>query len=74
VDKFKKKLKLHNFKYGHENMSQGTVNHIDPTTIEKKFFSQVPKFMIKQLYHKIYKIDFEMLGYIYPQQHIDMGY
>lgn len=55
-------------------MSQDTVNHIDPTTIEKKFFSQVPKFMIKQLYHKIYKIDFEMLGYIYPQQHIDMGY
>ena len=38
------------------------------------FYSQIPKKLIKQLYDDIYKPDFEMFRYEYPQQYIDMGY
>ena len=42
--------------------------------IDEQFFKQLPKDVIKQLYDKIYKPDFEMLGYEYPTEYINMGY
>ena len=48
--------------------------HLDALEVDRQFFSKVPKNLIKQLYDNIYKPDFEMLGYEYPQKYIDMGY
>ena len=42
--------------------------------IDQQFFSKLPKDLIKQLHDNIYQPDFEMLGYEYPQEYIDMGY
>ena len=42
--------------------------------IDEQFFKQLPKDLIKQLYDKIYQPDFEMLGYEYPNEYINMGY
>ena len=39
----------------------------------KDFWGRLSKQMIKQLY-SVYKIDFEMLQYEYPQKYIDMGF
>ena len=39
----------------------------------KNFYNRLPKKIIKQLY-SVYKIDFEMFQYVYPQEYIDMGY
>ena len=58
----------------HDNKSPEHVHHKDPKVVEKEFFRLLPKSMIMELYEKIYKIDFEMLGYSYPQEQIDMGY
>ena len=38
------------------------------------FYAQLPKHLIRQLYDDIYRPDFEMLGYEYPQKYIEMGY
>ena len=40
----------------------------------KYFFEKVPRTLIKKLYDDVYKTDFEMFGYKYPQEYIDMGY
>ena len=42
--------------------------------IDEQFFSKLPKDLIKQLYENVYQPDFEMLGYEFPQEYIDMGY
>ena len=42
--------------------------------IDRQFFEKLPKDLIKQLYDNIYKPDFEMLGYEYPTEYINMGY
>ena len=47
---------------------------LKPIEIDQQFYSQLPKKLVKQLYDDIYKADFEMLGYEYPQEYIDMGY
>ena len=39
----------------------------------KNFYRRLSKKIIKQLY-SVYKIDFEMFQYVYPQEYIDMGY
>ena len=41
--------------------------------VDKNFFKEIPRRLIKQLYDKIYKVDFEMFGYKYPFQQIQMG-
>ena len=48
--------------------------HLDALEIDRQFYSQLPKKSIKQLYDKIYGTDFQMLGYKYPQEYIDMGH
>ena len=45
----------------------------DALGIDRQFYSQLPKDLIKQLYDTIYEPDFQMLGYEYPQEYIDMG-
>ena len=45
----------------------------DALDIDRRFYSELPKYMIEQLYDTIYEPDFRMLGYEYPQQYIDMG-
>ncbi len=45
----------------------------DPTLRAKKFFDQLPRSAIIQLYHA-YKIDFDMFGYAEPKDYIEMGY
>ncbi len=45
----------------------------NPTVRAKKFFSQLPRSVIIQLYHA-YKIDFDMFGYDEPKEYIEMGY
>ena len=45
----------------------------DPDTRARKFFSQLPRSIIIQLYHA-YKIDFDMFGYQEPKKYIEMGY
>ena len=39
----------------------------------KDFWERLSKQMIKELY-TVYKIDFEMFQYEYPQEYIEMGY
>ena len=34
---------------------------------------QLPKDHIRELYDIVYEPDFQMLGYEYPQEYIDMG-
>ena len=41
--------------------------------VDKNFFKEIPRRLIKQLYDKIYKVDFEMFGYKYPSEQIQMG-
>ena len=48
-----------------ENMSLMRANKI--------FFNQVPQRLTEDLY-QLYKIDFDLLGYEYPQHYINMGY
>ena len=45
----------------------------DPDDRARKFFSQLPRSIIIQLYHA-YKIDFDMFGYEEPKKFIEMGY
>ena len=45
----------------------------DAFSIDRRFYSELPRYLIKQLYDAIYEPDFRMLGYEYPQQYIDMG-
>ena len=45
----------------------------DPDARARKFFSQLPRSIIIQLYHA-YKIDFDMFGYEEPKKYIEMGY
>ena len=47
--------------------------NMDALGIDRQFYSQLPKNLIKQLYDTIYEPDFQMLGYEYPQEYIDMG-
>ena len=42
--------------------------------IDKQFYSKLPKVLIQKLYYKIYETDFQMLGYEYPDEYIEMGY
>ena len=46
---------------------------INKIQLVKDFWSRLSKQMIKELY-TVYKIDFEMFQYGYPQEYIDMGY
>ena len=41
--------------------------------VDRNFFKEVPKPLIRDLYDKIYKIDFDMFGYEYPNDQISMG-
>ena len=41
---------------------------------EKDFFKSVPQQLIKDLYERVYKPDFELLGYPKPTNYIAMGY
>ena len=41
---------------------------------ERVFFKQVPQSLIKLLYYYVYKTDFELLGYAFPQEYINMGH
>ena len=41
--------------------------------VDKNFFKEIPRRQIKKLYDKIYKVDFEMFGYKYPFEQIQMG-
>ena len=52
---------------------KGTKSH-DPLEIDRQFFKELSKDVIRRLYDDIYKTDFELLGYDYPQNYIDMGY
>jgi hypothetical protein len=54
--------------------SSGRINHTNSSEVDLLFYSQLPKNIIKQLYDTIYETDFQMLGYEYPQEYIDMGY
>ena len=45
----------------------------DPMERDKKFFGQLPRSIIIQLYYA-YKIDFDMFGYEEPKEYIEMGY
>ena len=47
--------------------------NLDALEIDRLFYSQLPKDLIKQLYDNIYEPDFQMLGYKYPQEYINMG-
>jgi hypothetical protein len=47
---------------------------INSSEVDLLFYTQLPKNIIKQLYDTIYETDFQMLGYEYPQEYIDMGY
>ena len=62
------------FHFGHESYEGTDQQHIDVSENDRRFYSQIPKKLIEKLYHNIYKSDFEMLGYEYPQEYIDMGY
>ena len=46
---------------------------LDTIEIDRQFFTQLSKDLITELYEVIYKPDFEMLGYEYPYEYIDMG-
>ena len=48
--------------------------NLDAIEIDQLFYKKLPKNLIEQLYDNIYKTDFEMFGYEYPQEYIDMGY
>ena len=37
------------------------------------FFPRISKSLITQLYEEVYKVDFKMFAYPYPQQYIEMG-
>lgn len=54
--------------------SSGRINHVNSSEVDLLFYTQLPKIIIKQLYDTIYEPDFQMLGYEYPQEYIDMGY
>ena len=56
----------------HDNFAD--TKNLKPIEIDRQFFRQRPKELIKKLYDDIYKPDFEMLGYKYPQKYINMGY
>ena len=53
--------------------SSNGIRHLTPLEVDQQFFKMLPKSVIKQLYDKIYKPDFEMFGYEYPQEYINMG-
>ena len=69
---FQKKIKAHLNAHSVHDKRQDTKN-LELIEIDQQFFSKLPKDLIKQLYEKLYSPDFEMLGYEYPQQYIDMG-
>ena len=46
---------------------------INKMDLIKDFYGKLSKQIIKNLY-SVYKMDFEMLQYEYPQAYIDMGY
>ena len=54
--------------------SSNRIKHLDALEVDQLFYKQLPKYLVKQLYDKIYEPDFQMLGYEYPQKYIDMGY
>jgi hypothetical protein len=53
-----------------ENFQKGNV---DDDFRSSQVFSQVPKSLILDLYTKIYKIDFDMFAFPYPEKFIRMG-
>ena len=70
---FQKKIKAKLNAHSVHDKRDDTKN-LKPLDIDEQFFKQLPKDVIKQLYDKIYKPDFEMLGYEYPTEYINMGY
>ena len=46
----------------------------DELEVDRQFYMQLPKDLIRELYDIVYEPDFQMLGYEYPQEYIDMGY
>ena len=57
----------------HERNRKNT-KHQDELEVDRQFYMQIPKELIRQLYDIVYEPDFQMLGYEYPQEYIDMGY
>ena len=58
---------------GHAGLRSEHDKKINKMKLVKDFWSRLSKQVIEQLY-SVYKIDFEMLQYEYPQEYIDMGY
>ena len=56
----------------HYNKNQE--RHLEASEKDRQFYSKLPKSLIKQLYYTIYETDFQMLGYEYPQEYIDIGH
>ena len=40
----------------------------------KDVFSKVPKSMITDLYNQVFKVDFDMFGFPFPDDYIQMGH
>ena len=55
------------------NYKGNNTQQLDALEVDREFYCQPPKNSIEQLYDTIYATDFQMLGYEYPQQYIDMG-
>ena len=70
---FQKKIKTHLNAHAVHDRRKDTKN-LDSLEIDKQFYSQLPKDLIKELYDNIYEPDFQLLGYEYPQEYIDMGH
>ena len=51
-----------------------TSNPRDVMEADRIFFGKVPQSLIKRLYKDVYKLDFDVLGYKYPHEYINMGY
>ena len=56
-----------------EGINSKHKENADVEKIEREFFSKLSKAVIRKLY-SVYKIDFEMLQYEYPQRYINMGW
>ena len=58
---------------GRAGLKSGSDKEINKMQLVKDFWGRLSKQTINDLY-MVYKIDFEMFRYEYPQEYIDMGY
>ena len=58
---------------GHAGLRSEHDKKINKMKLVEDFWGRISKRLIKQLY-SVYKTDFEMLQYEYPQKYIDMGF